>query len=65
MAPQAGTTPDSQPTTDAEQPQGANAVQTVPQQEISARRATARRMAWLLGGIIVLIYLLGFLVQRH
>jgi hypothetical protein len=33
-------------------------------EELRRRRAASRRLAWLLGGVAVAIYVLGFIVYR-
>lgn len=36
----------------------------IPDEELARRRASARRMAWLIGAAVLILYIVGFFVRR-
>lgn len=36
----------------------------IPAEELARRRLNAKRLGWLLGAVVVLVYALGFLLKR-
>lgn len=38
--------------------------QTIPEADLERRRAASRRLGWLLGAVVMAIYLIGLFIKR-